>query len=82
MNIKGHIILRRRLYEQVVVFEDFLLEIERYVLYNSDSQSFEEYVGSKKFEQRFKTQIISIVCISELFMGKKIFFNEDEYDYN
>ncbi|MFP4401942.1 MAG: hypothetical protein ACLFPL_01820 [Candidatus Nanoarchaeia archaeon] len=79
MKIKGHIILRRRLYEQVVVFEDFLLELERYILYNSDNQTLFEYVGSKQFEKRFKNQIISILCITELFVKRKIFFSEEDF---
>lgn len=80
MKKRGHIILRRRLYEQVIVFEDFLLELERFVLYNAESQTFQEYIGSNRFESRFRNQVISIIAISELFLKQKILNDEEEFN--
>lgn len=79
--MKQTIILpRRKLYEQLLILEDFILEIERFILYDKEHTSIKEYSHNDEFEGLLHDAIIHTITLSNIFFTTKLCNSLEEFD--
>lgn len=74
------IIPRRKLYEHILILEDFILDIERYVLYDKESKNIYKYSGNEEFEPLLHEIIYKTLHLSNIFFTKKVFHSVNEFE--
>ncbi|MCH8519973.1 MAG: hypothetical protein LAT82_04435 [Nanoarchaeota archaeon] len=74
------IVPRRKIYEHLLILEDFILDIERFVLYDKESMAIYEYSNNTEFEPLLHDLIIKTIHLSNIFFNKKVFHSTQEFE--
>lgn len=78
--MKQTIILpRRKLYEQLLILEDFILEIERFILYDKEHNNIHEYTSNDEFEPLLHDTILELINLTNIFYTTKLCNSTDEF---
>lgn len=74
------IVPRRKIYEHLLILEDFILDIERFLLYDKESTTIYEYSHNDEFEPLLHEIIIKTIHLSNIFFANKLFNSSEEFE--
>ncbi|MFT4244668.1 MAG: hypothetical protein ACMXYB_04425 [Candidatus Woesearchaeota archaeon] len=74
------IVPRRRIYEHLLILEDFILDIERFLLYDKEMTTIYQYSHNDEFEPLLHEIIIKTIHLSNIFFANKVFNNSREFE--
>ena len=74
------IVPRRKIYEHLLILEDFILDIDRFLLYDKESTTIYEYSHNDEFEPLLHEIIIKTIHLSNIFFANKVFNSSEEFE--
>ena len=79
MVFKVNGVSRRKLYEFMIVFESFLLELENYIKYESNRE-FNNVIETNNFEKGLFDIFNKCVCMSNIFFEQKVILDQIQFN--